>query len=722
MPPGKHKPPPPDRFPRAPLAWLAVCLVVFAALPGMMSGNYLPKMFWATVTVAGGLLLIPPGRKKSLPLSLLGVVWLAYLGWALLSLIWAPRPGVGFERWLVMLVPTLAYLLAGRTRFWESQRFWFSFSGIAALVSTIGILQYYAPSFSPVNYFPGTAIPRGTMGHRNYAGMYLMVTLPFLAWSYFSTRKRKAFLHFAALLLSTVFLLLVKTRGAWVGLAAGIVFFFAAGGLRKISKRKARVILLAGPALATTVFVILVKPPAPVARALAGKADVVRTAQTLLDASTRLEMWRIIPGVTHPLLGAGFGNFPIVATPFSEEGGVKSLNWEVHNDYLQAYVDLGIPGAFLFTTVFFILIALAWKGRGRGLLLAAGASTVGLAVMQFTVFTMEVVSTQIWMAGVAAILNRGAGASLPSRVRIPARFVTIANYLAAAGLLVLATAIAFTIRGDREFRRAREEIDEILAYQEILRNPDRYPEETLNNLRRRLSFDRLRMGARLNRLSSRILPTMHFDANMRHINCHQFANLSLMLGNRDAAEVFALRALEFHPHDRSSLMLLAEIALHRRDFNRARDFLERGVMTFGYNPYLPFFAENLARLHRSHGEFHQAREVLERMEAHRVALPDKPYPANRSRDVPVDSRLEWEGCPAAISYELYLWEVGERKESPRPTAEGLTVSRFRPHGGLKPETTYIWRVRSVGRYGSAKSELWFFRTRAAVDTSSKFMF
>jgi len=98
------------------IPWLIVSLVAFACLPGIMSGNYLPKTFWAAAMVGVGFVLVPPRRPYSFSLTLLGAAWLTYLAWALLSLLWAVQPRVGFERWLALILPTLAYLLAKRTR------------------------------------------------------------------------------------------------------------------------------------------------------------------------------------------------------------------------------------------------------------------------------------------------------------------------------------------------------------------------------------------------------------------------------------------------------------------------------------------------------------------------------------------------------------------------------------------------------------------------------
>ncbi len=691
--------------------WLLVSLVVLACLPGMMSGNYLPKAFWAAATVGIGLALLPPRRPHFFTLTLLGAVWLAYLGWALLSLVWAVQPRVGFERWLALLLPTLAYLLARRTRFWESDIFWLPFSLLTLLVAGIGILQYFFPSFPFVHSFPGTAVPRATLGSRNYASMYLMVISPFFLVRYFGIRGWRSLLPFIAFILNLLFLLLTKTRGAWVGLLAGLCYLLVAGGIRKIVAYKKKILFLILPSVLALILALTVGLPIGSEKSFKGKLNFWQAAKTIMNPRQRMTFWAPSLGVTDPLLGAGFGNFPIVATPFLRKPEVKTLNWEVHNDYLQAYVDLGIPGALLFLLTFALLFRLAWKGRGRGVMLAAGASLVGIIFMQFTTFTSEKVSTQIWVAGVAALLNSIPTARAVWRIRLPAPLVQGVNYLTVLGLLLFAAAIGYTIRGDRELREEREEIQKVLAYQQVLDNPERYAAAAQEYVRKEGLYERLQVQNRLNWLADRVLPTMFFDANMRHISCHQFAGLALGLKDYDAAEKFARRALDIHPTDRTSLTYLAEIALRRQDLAEAQGLLERGVKTFGYNPHAPYFCQTLIRLYQYEGRGLEAAVIQEEMNRNLVLKPSLPSPGNRETGVsPDDLLFDWADCNAATSYDLSLWKVGE-EEPEYPTMSGLKKSQGRPVKKLSSGTTYLWRVRAFGRYGEVKSDIWFFRTR-----------
>lgn len=683
-------------------AWFLVSLVVLACLPGMMSANYLPKTFWAAAAVGIGLALLPPLRRSEFNLSPLGVVWLAYLGWALLSLSWAPAFRAGLERWLALLLPTLAYLLARRTRFWESGFFWTAFSLIVGGVSIIGILQYFFPTFPVFKDLPGTAVPRATLGSRNYASMYLMVTFPFLAWDYLRRNWPAALISFLSLILSAAFLLLGKTRGAWIGLLAGLVYIAVAGDWRLLSLYRRKLLLLLLPFSLALLLAYSVGLPVGGESSFRGKISFPQAARTLLNPRQRLHFWRPALGVTNPIIGAGFGSFPVVSTPYSPEGKVNTLNWEVHNDYLQAYVDLGLPGALLFSLIVFLLLRLAWKGRRNALILVSGAAVVGIAVMQFTTFTSEKVSTQIWLAGVAAILNCVVGSRPLRRVRTSPILAVGLNYMAVLWLFLFAVVVGYSIRGDREFRRESEELKKVLSYREVLENPDRYPLEVLEYVQRESPYELLRAQDRIRRLADRIFPTMLFDANMRHINCHQFAGLALSLGRPSIAEKFARRALDLHPADRTSLIYLTEIARENQDLVGYRALLEEGVKRFGYNPYSPYFCQRLIRFYRQEGRILEAAAIEEEMNRNLVLPPASPFPANGVAGVPPgETRFDWADCNGAVFYDFFLWEAG--KEEPEyPVLAGLRESRAEPNRGLAPGTTYLWRIRASGRYGESR--------------------
>jgi O-antigen ligase len=692
--------------------WLLVSLTIFAVVPHMTAGNYLPKTFWAALTVALGLLFVPPRSTDRIEITLVGLVWMAYMAWALVSLFWAPSSRTGFERWLALLLPTLAYLLAKRTRFWESSAFWTAFCVLIWINALIGLLQYaserYVPGFIKylVDNFPGTAVPRGTMGERNYAGMYYALTIPFLVWFYYRAPLPRWVLPLISLGLGVLFLLLTKTRAAWLGTLFGAVFFLLAGTHGSLKEHGTKTKILVACAVVAVLVAILLRPAARVEKSLGYKAGFSSVLKSFTNPMGRLHMWSEALSVPiNRLAGAGFGNFPVVATPHSPEKSVKTLNWEVHNDYLQALVDLGIPGLALFTLTFVLLLRQAWLGRRSGIVLTAGAAMVSLCVMQFFMFTSELVCSLTWIAGIAAILNSGPGAVPTFSRRVPMRLPLLLNLLAVAWLFCFTVGVGYSISGDRAFFRLLGQIAGLAK---------RGTKAT--------DAEKAYIRDGIKRLAFETLPQLKFDANMRHLHCHELARWAMDAKDYASASRLVETALKVHPTDRNSLYFRAEIALASaraadakkqpdevaRYLAEAEQQLRRGAETFGYDPYAKF-APALAQVLTFEKKDAESAAIREKMEPNRVGMPSGPLPADRATGVASPVPLAWDACKAAESYSIYLWKVGEAIPQ---TEAALRVNEPRLPKGLplEPGTTYLWQIEARGRYAKERGPIWCFRT------------
>ena len=566
------------------LLWLAVLLGVFVVVPGMMSVTYLPKSLWAAVFVMLGLAVLPPRRGDSHGLTAFGAVWLAYMGWALLSLAWAEQPWVGLDRWVALSLPALAYLMARRTRFWESRAFWVCVCVINAVVAAIGILQFVFPD-SPAffNQFPGTQIPRTTMGQRNYSAMYFALTAPFLAWAFFAFRGWKSVLAFVAFSLALFFIILSRMRGAWLGCAFGAALAVSAGW-PKLRRARLKSLALFGMAVAGLITASLVKQRYVQFFDLGDKTTIGSTLVTLFRDNERLVLWKDAWGTTPLWWGAGFGNYPLVVRPDCK---VKMLDYELHNDYLQALVDLGIPGVALFAGAALLLLWAAWRQRREGLGLAAMACVATLALIQVVMFTSQVMDALLWFAGVAAIANRSAPALAGGRLRLPVWARRTGNYAAVIWLVAMAAAIAVSIDCDRKFRRFERDVIDVsnlnralaamnqdaklglreLEYQmrgfqrDLVRRTrsildgaaasGRPPIAPLQALARERGE---RLGPELARLAREIMPRMWFCSHLIHARCRTGADVSAQMGDFDSSELFCRRALFWHPHDADMLL------------------------------------------------------------------------------------------------------------------------------------------------------------------------
>jgi tetratricopeptide (TPR) repeat protein len=89
------------------------------------------------------------------------------------------------------------------------------------VVALIGILQYQNIAFVGI---PSNGPPGATFGYRNFAAMYLICALPLSGLMFLISRSTPAIvLSGLSTALMGVFLIYTRTRGAWLGIALGIV-------------------------------------------------------------------------------------------------------------------------------------------------------------------------------------------------------------------------------------------------------------------------------------------------------------------------------------------------------------------------------------------------------------------------------------------------------------------------------------------------------------------
>jgi hypothetical protein len=530
----------------------------------MMSGNFLPKTFWAAACLGSACLFLRPKPPHRVGLTTLGVLWALLNAWVLLSLFWGRQPRVGFERWIsLFFLPTVAYLVALRTRFWESSVFWDAYCAIYIVICSIGCLQFILPIefLKPwlgdqdfLGWISSAAPPSALFGNRNYAGLYLCVSFPFIVWRYFRSEGKRMILPVAAFALGAAFILFTRTRGAWLALLFGVAFMLVCGVWPRVLSRRRK--LLAPVIVCVVVFgvAVVLRPSGRVTRPGYGampvyKESLLNSVKTLFTDAKKNKRWGIwkfaLSARTNPVIGCGTGSLPIVATPHNEDGKVNTLNYEVHCDFLQYYVDLGAVGLLLALAFLVRLPLLGVRQRERTLLLVAGASGTAFLFMEAFTFIAEKVSTYIWMPGVAAMLN----ARYIERPLVSASVSPAARRWTARGaallLYALAAVVGFTIWGDRQFQA------EVNAF----KNSRRIPQ--------------------FGRLANDVLPKMQFDANMVHIWTHQLAPLATRLKQPDAAEVLARKAAALHPNDVTCLEILAARVAERQEWTRAAGYLER---------------------------------------------------------------------------------------------------------------------------------------------------
>jgi putative inorganic carbon (HCO3(-)) transporter len=234
------------------------------------------------------------------------------------------------------LVPMTISLLDERR--WD--RLLFLLAAVLTISSIFGLAQY-AFGGDPLQHRM-----RGLATHyMTFSGWTLVVTLLLLGDVFFAHKRRRLLWSLPAVVLGMSTLLLGLTRGAWLGLATGLLLALAAGRPRAL-------ILL--PLAATLVFLLL--PRSVLNRATSTvdfKNPATRERIHMLDAG--LEMAR-----DRPVLGLGPG---LVQPAYAEYrvGDAPTRIPHLHNNALQIAAERGLAGLLAYVAILGVFVLHAWR-------------------------------------------------------------------------------------------------------------------------------------------------------------------------------------------------------------------------------------------------------------------------------------------------------------------------------------------------------------------------
>ncbi len=246
-----------------------------------------------------------------------------------------------------------------------------------------------------------------TFGNPVFFAGYLILVFPLtlgLAFEAGGRSRAGGYLLLAAAGLQLVALAFTSSRGAFLGLGAGMIYLFFKSP--ELGRHKLR---LAGLGILILAAIGLLRPA--LTRHLFTPGDPGR----ILMWRTAARMWGDMP-----LLGAGLGQFarayPCVmrelAGPAEAEAGADA--WHAHNEYLQAGAETGTPGVVLLVLLIGgLMIARPAEPAGRGI--QAGVLAVAVnAVFNFP-FHIPPIQAFVWMAPALAFFGPGFKAPEPRR-------------------------------------------------------------------------------------------------------------------------------------------------------------------------------------------------------------------------------------------------------------------------------------------------------------------
>ncbi|MBT3602371.1 MAG: hypothetical protein HN521_04820 [Candidatus Latescibacteria bacterium] len=359
---------------------------------------------------------------------------------------------------------------------------------IGIVIALIGIAQY--AGWGTFWKIPSAGLPGSTLGYRNYAAMFTILCLPLSLLLFIEARHPKPQFGWGlgtAILFT--FLICTRTRGAWAGLALGLLVVAIVLLLIKThdGQRLWRALFSAltkdhlPPAILgvviTLLFLFLI-PPNMQGRGFdrnrPDKAHIASSVASMLDRENdpqksvqhRLNMWKNTYAMLQdtPLLGVGAGNWHIAYPPYDK----GDIIWEgqtprrPHNDFVWIAAELGVIGiliyAWLLLTIFFLIWRLL-KTQNRSRVrqpLFIGMSLIALLGHALFSFPRERIAITLlfWtLITFIAIFDAESRPSMRQSFWARTRWLALAVVLLCVGMSVKAH------RFDQHFARASKAID-----------------------------------------------------------------------------------------------------------------------------------------------------------------------------------------------------------------------------------------------------------------------
>ncbi|HKJ22522.1 MAG TPA: O-antigen ligase family protein [Gammaproteobacteria bacterium] len=295
----------------------------------------------------------------------------ALVAWGGLSWLWSVDPyNTLLRTYQTASIVLVAYLVA-QCATPDFVRRLFAVTAVAAgLVAIVGLGQYFG--FNPFHYRQ-SAIPASTFGNKNFAALYLDLATPAVfALVLYARHSSTRWLWALVLGLCLSFLVVSRTRGSWLGLMLGLVALIIVHWGRRERARafwgtvKARRWPLV---LAVTLPILLLLLPGSVLSP-GYKTKVMVEGKVDLSVATRLSAdinaTKMI--ADHPLGGVGYGGFRQAYPRYAFSLKPTYILTEdkrlarLHDDPLQQFVELGLPGGLLSLGIFFAAVSKLWRG------------------------------------------------------------------------------------------------------------------------------------------------------------------------------------------------------------------------------------------------------------------------------------------------------------------------------------------------------------------------
>ena len=364
---------------------------------------------------------------KSLFSSAIFYILLAFLLWATLSGTWAFN---STETWvcLVRLFITLVAFANLYILFYGNKQLMKGVSYILAGILLFQSLQSLSFLFSQMGGVAFTEIVlgmRANAGNKNIYAASLMIKIPFAIYGLlYITGYRKIF-FLASFTVGTLVIVLLNSRTTYLSYLIVVALSIAFAVFRILRAKQYRILYKPLTLILPGIIALLVSQALissskynfgdEVGSQYGNAAERMSSIASDKDESRnqRLAFWQHAIAYTkaHPLKGAGYGNWKLESiNPSKDIFNELSVPLHAHNDFLEFFAELGLPGGILYLSIFFCI---AWytirfiikgdRGEIEAILVMSTIGLVAYGVDAFFNFPIERPINQIFFSLVLAV-------------------------------------------------------------------------------------------------------------------------------------------------------------------------------------------------------------------------------------------------------------------------------------------------------------------------------
>ncbi|WP_323137528.1 glycosyltransferase [Dyella subtropica] len=264
-----------------------------------------------------------------------GLLLLAFLSWATLSVAWAPRGKLGdaliVVLYVLIFVAVWASLLAGQPRRFRQLLFW---AGVGLGASALVAMAVF-PLRSNIWQAQDRLMAFGTLNNPNLAAFAFGAALVWMTQLSVGVRWQRV-LHVLSMVMLTLFVVMTFSRSTWLALIVSQAVMLLATSHRRIRRRAAVMLALALVVIALGGWQYMRE------RGLSYRPQILEQSLALFSV--------------HPWLGLGMGG------RYTIQVGDQVLEHS-HNIFSHLVIVLGLPGVMIFAALWLVVGWRAWRYR-----------------------------------------------------------------------------------------------------------------------------------------------------------------------------------------------------------------------------------------------------------------------------------------------------------------------------------------------------------------------